>query len=184
MKNIAILGSTGSIGTSTMDVISRFPDKFFISGLSTYSNIDLLLKQVKISRPKAVCVVDTQKAKEFKRRVRRVGKMKVYEGEEGLCKLVKDIPIDMLVIGIAGSFALLPILSALDRSERIERLVLANKEALVMAGDIIIKRARHKKIKILPVDSEHSAIFRCIESKKHAEIKKIYLTSFFYPQTP
>ena len=173
MQRIAILGSTGSIGTSALDVISRFRDEFSVSALSTHSNIDLLLKQVKRFQPKAVSVVDAQKSKEFRKILRR-GKVKLYEGEEGLCSMLETETIDTLVVGIVGSSALLPILRALDS---IKRLALANKEALVMAGDIIMKKAKKKNVQILPVDSEHSAIFQCMASNNGSEIKKIYLTS-------
>ena len=172
MERIIVLGSTGSVGTSSLDVISRFPDGFSVSALSTYSNIELLSQQVKKFRPKAVCIVDIQKAEEFRERL-GWWKIKVYEGEKGLCSMVEDIRADTLVVGIVGSSALLPILTALDN---VKKLALANKEALVMAGDIIMKKARHRNVKILPVDSEHSAIFQCIELKNGSEIKRIYIT--------
>lgn len=172
MQRIAVLGSTGSIGTSALNVISRFPDRFNVSCLSTKSNIGLLLEQVESFKPEAVCVVDVNKAEEFRRRMRSE-KIKVYEGKEGLCRILKDIKIDTLMVGIVGSSALLPILSALNN---IKRIALANKEALVMAGDIIMKKAKSKGAKILPVDSEHSAIFQCMDSREVSEIKKIYLT--------
>lgn len=172
MQRIAVLGSTGSIGTSALDVISRFPDRFNVSCLSTNSNIGLLSQQIKDYKPEAVCVVDADKAKES-RKVMRREKIKVYEGDEGLCKMLKDIKIDTLIVAIVGSSALLPILSALDD---IKRIALANKEALVMAGDIIIEKAKSKGARILPVDSEHNAIFQCMESRDVSEIKRIYLT--------
>jgi 1-deoxy-D-xylulose-5-phosphate reductoisomerase len=172
MQKIALLGSTGSIGTSTLNVISRFPDRFNLVALSTNSNIDLLSLQARRFRPQAVCVVDTRKAGRFRGMMKK-GKMKLYEGEEGLQKMLEDIKIDALVVGIVGSSALLPILTSLDK---IKTLVLANKEALVIAGNIIIRKAKKMGVKILPVDSEHSAIFQCLESRRQSEIKKIYLT--------
>jgi 1-deoxy-D-xylulose-5-phosphate reductoisomerase len=109
---------------------------------------------------------------EFSRRLRQK-EIQVYCGEEGLCKMAKDIAVDTLVVGIVGSSALLPILKALPN---IKRLALANKEALVMAGDNIMREARKNSVKIVPVDSEHSAIFQCIESRANSSLKRIYLT--------
>lgn len=170
MQRIAILGSTGSIGKNALDVISRFPDRFNVVALSVYSNTDLLLRQVRKFKPRAVCVADRDKAVQLRK---KYGKVRVYEGEDGLCRMIEDIKIDTLVVGIVGSSALLPILTALSK---IKRIALANKEALVMAGDIIMKKARRNNVKILPVDSEHSAVFQCIASPDRSGIKKIYLT--------
>ncbi len=170
MQTLSVLGSTGSIGTSALDVISRFSNRFSVSALSTNSNIDLLLAQVKRFRPKAVCVVDVNRAKEFSKILS--AKVRVYAGEQGLCSMTADLKVDTLVVGIVGSSALLPILKALDN---IKRLALANKEALVMAGDIIMKKAAKRRVKILPVDSEHSAVFQCVDSGE-SDIKRIYLT--------
>ena len=167
MQRIAILGSTGSIGTNALRVAARFSDDFDIVALSTNSNIELLSEQTRRFRPKAVCVVDKDKARRFKKKVR------MYEGEDGLCRMVQDIKVDTLLVGIVGSSALLPILKAIPN---IKRLALANKEAIVMAGDIIMERAKKEKVKILPVDSEHSAIFQCMASNNTREIKNIFLT--------
>ena len=167
MQRVAILGSTGSIGTSALDVIARFSDDFEVIALSVNSNIGLLARQVKRFKPKAICVVNKDKARRFK------GRIKKYEGEEGLCRMVQEVKVDILIVGIVGSSALLPILSALPN---VKRIALANKEALVMAGDIIMKRAKRKGVKILPVDSEHNAIFQCIAPRDARQVKNIYLT--------
>ncbi len=167
MQRIAILGSTGSIGTNALRVVARFPDDFKVVALSTNSNIELVKEQTRRFKPEAVSIVDKEKARGFKGKARR------YEGEDGLCKMVQDIRVDMLLVGIVGSSALLPILKAMPN---IKRLALANKEALVMAGDIVMERARKKNVKILPIDSEHSAIFQCIMSNNTKEIKNIFLT--------
>ncbi len=173
MQKISILGSTGSIGTNALDIISRFPDKFRLSSVSAHSNIELLSQQVKKFNPKNVSVVDREKVNEFRKRFKDWN-IKIYEGKEGLCEMIKEDKIDSVIIGIVGSSALLPILTALDN---VKRVALANKEALVMAGDIIMKKAKKKNVQILPVDSEHSAIFQCMISNNGSEIKKIYLTS-------
>ncbi|MFH1854669.1 MAG: 1-deoxy-D-xylulose-5-phosphate reductoisomerase [Candidatus Omnitrophota bacterium] len=172
MQRIAILGSTGSIGISALNVISGLKDEFSVAALSTNYNISLLSQQVKIFKPQAVCIADKDKAVEFKRGFRR-GKLKVYAGEEGLCSMLKDVGIDTLLVGIVGSSALMPVLTGLDC---VKRIALANKEALVMAGDIIMEKARRKNVRIVPVDSEHSAVFQCLEAGRKSEIKNIYLT--------
>jgi len=170
MENIAVLGSTGSIGTSGLDVIARFSDRFRVSCLSVNSNIELLSEQVKRFRPDAVCICDAKKAKENRL---RWGGIKVYEGDEGLCSMLRSAKIDTALVGIVGSSALLPILAAL---EKVKKLALANKEALVMAGGIVMNRALKNNVKVVPVDSEHSAIFQCIEKDKRKNLKKIFLT--------
>jgi len=171
MQKVSVIGSTGSIGTSALDVVSRFPEKFTVDSLSTYSNAALLWQQVQRFRPKAVCIVNTKKAQEFRKRFKKE-RILLYEGEAGLLSMMKR-QIDTLVVGVVGSSALLPILTALSN---IKRLALANKEALVMAGDIIMQKARRNKVTVLPVDSEHNAIFQCIGSKDPSGIKNIYLT--------
>jgi 1-deoxy-D-xylulose-5-phosphate reductoisomerase len=170
MENIAVLGSTGSIGTSGLDVISKFPQRFKVSCLSVNSNIELLLEQVKKFKPEAVHIADRKKAWKFRKICRKV---KVYEGEDGLCGMLESIKIDTALIGIAGSSALLPIITLLDR---VKKMALANKEALVMAGNIIMNKAAANKVTVVPVDSEHSAIFQCIGKNNRKDLKKIFLT--------
>ncbi len=171
MQRVSVIGSTGSIGTSALDVVSRFPERFVIDSLSTHSNAGLLWQQAQRFKPKAVCIVNVKKAQEFRKRFEKQ-RIVFYEGASGLLSMMKR-QADTLVAGIVGSSALLPILTALPN---IKRLALANKEALVMAGDIIMQKARRNKVTVLPVDSEHSAIFQCVESRKLSELKNIYLT--------
>jgi 1-deoxy-D-xylulose-5-phosphate reductoisomerase len=172
MRKIIVLGSTGSIGTSALDVIARFPGRFKVSALSAYSNTELLLKQVEIFKPECVYAGDISKFSEFKKKLNNK-KTKVFTGEDGLCAMLERLKADILIMGVAGSSALLPLLKSFDS---VKKIALANKEALVMAGGIVMKKAKEKQVKILPVDSEHSAIFQCVDSRKVSEIKKIYLT--------
>ncbi|MFH1782412.1 MAG: 1-deoxy-D-xylulose-5-phosphate reductoisomerase [Candidatus Omnitrophota bacterium] len=172
MKNIAILGSTGSIGVNSLDVISKMKKRFNVRALSACSNIELLKKQIDAFHPKHVSVVNIQKAKEFKKRFNVKG-FRFYEGEEGLLKMLEGMTLDIIIVGIVGSGALKPVLASLGSTKR---LALANKEAIVMAGEIIKKRAKERNVEILPVDSEHNAIFQCLASAKQDEVKKIYLT--------
>jgi 1-deoxy-D-xylulose-5-phosphate reductoisomerase len=171
MEKIAVLGSTGSIGTSGLDVISRFPNRFKVSCLSVNSNIELLLKQVKEFKPDSVCIADIKKSREFKSKCRH--KVRVYEGEDGLCAMLENVKIDTVLMGIVGASALKPIITALGKARKI---ALANKEALVMAGNIIIDKARKNNVMIVPVDSEHSAIFQCMGKDNRKDLKRIFLT--------
>ncbi|MBU0759758.1 MAG: 1-deoxy-D-xylulose-5-phosphate reductoisomerase [Candidatus Omnitrophica bacterium] len=174
MQRAAVLGSTGSIGTSALDVISRLMGRFSVTALSTHSNIKLLSEQVKLFRPGAVSIIDKKKAAEF-RRYPASRKIRVYEGEEGQCLMLESAGIDIIVVGIVGSAALRPVLTGLNHAKR---LALANKESLVMAGGIVMEQAKRRKVKIIPVDSEHSAVFQCVDagSGRKSQIKNIYLT--------
>lgn len=174
MKRIAILGSTGSIGASTLDIVRRFPGRFCASGLSTHSNVDILFDQIKEFRPEFVCVKDSAKAKTLTSKLKGSLKVKVYTGEDGLEELVRQKRIDEVVVAISGSGALKPLLKAIDSGKDI---VLANKEALAMSGDIIMNKARLKKVSIKPVDSEQSAIWQCLEGQDSSKLKNIYLTA-------
>jgi len=167
MENIAVLGSTGSIGTSGLDVIAKFPDRFKVCALSTNTNVKLLKAQTERFKPEAVCIGG------IKGNNTGWGKARVYEGESGLLEMLKNLKIDTVLVGIVGSSALMPVLAALDR---VKKIALANKEALVMAGGLIMDKAAKNNVKIMPVDSEHSAIFQCIGSNNRKDLKKIFLT--------
>jgi len=164
MERIAVLGSTGSIGTSGLDVIAKFPDRFKVCALSANTNVKLLKAQVERFRPEAICITGPSP---------HIRGHKVYKGSDGLCRMIEDVKADTILIGIVGSSALLPILTALSK---VKKIALANKEALVMAGGIIINKAAKNKVAVVPVDSEHSAIFQCIGSGNRKDLKKIFLT--------
>lgn len=153
---------------NTLDVISRFPRRFKVSFLSTNTNVRLLGEQARKFKPEAVGIIDVNKVDGH-----RWGRMRVYGGEEGLCRAIEERSMDILVVAIVGARALLPILTGL---KKVKRIALANKEALVMAGNIIMEKARKHSVEIIPIDSEHSAIFQCIGTHKRSVIKKIYLT--------
>ncbi len=172
MKQIAILGSTGSVGQSTLDVIRRFPDKFKVSGLSTNSNIALLSQQIKEFKPRAVAVSDVKAALSLKSKLK--SKTKVLLGDDGLQEIIQDKQTDKIVLAISGSAALKPLLKAVENGKTI---ALANKEALVMAGPIIMRQARLGKAKIIPVDSEQSAIWQCLDGQEPQKLRNIYLTA-------
>lgn len=172
MKHIAILGSTGSIGENALEVARRFPDKFRVVALSADSNVDILSQQIKEFKPAHVCVGNSHAAKRLKKMISP--RCKIFTGEPGLEALVKISRIDSVLLAISGAAALLPLLKAIDSGKQI---ALANKEALVMAGPIITNLAAKKRIKIIPIDSEQSAIWQCLEGEDRGKLKNIYLTA-------
>lgn len=169
MKRVCILGSTGSMGTQTLDVISQFPDNFSVSGLSTHQNIGKLQEQIRQFKPSAVCVVDQKKANELSKTVG----IPVYSGAEGLNQLVELPPHHVVFNNIVGASGLVPTLHAMQHGKDI---ALANKETIVMAGQLVMQTAAECGVQILPVDSEHSAIFQCLNGFDASDIQRLILT--------
>lgn len=172
MKRIAILGSTGSIGTKALDVIENHPNDFCVAALASHSNVELLAEQAKRHRPKLVAIYDESKFGDLKNALSATGARAVC-GPSGIEKIAKCEGADLILIAIAGSAGLKPTLTAIESGKTV---ALANKEPLVMAGGIITARAIEKGTKIIPVDSEHSAIFQCLNGQNGSVVKKIYLT--------
>ena len=172
MKKIAILGATGSIGRKTLSVIEDFPDEFEVVGLTCETNIVLLEEQVRRFKPKVCACADKEKARELEARTQDTG-VKVLAGPEGLVEVATEASATMVVSALVGSCGLTPILAAIEAGKQI---ALATKEALVMAGRIITQRANDMGMKILPIDSEHSAIFQCLEGRSVADVRRIILT--------
>jgi len=172
MKNIAILGSTGSIGENTLNVVRKFPDKFKVVALSVNSDIDKLSKQIKEFKPACVCVNDAPRAFALSKLLKPA--IKIFAGSEGLNALVRNKEIDQVMFSISGIAALSPLIAAVEGGKDI---ALANKEALVSAGPIIMKLAAKYKAKIIPVDSEQSAIWQCLKNEDRRVLKNIYLTA-------
>lgn len=173
MKNIAVIGSTGSIGKSTLEVMRHLTDKFRIVALSTNSNTGILYQQIKLFHPAMICVRDVNAALNLRSRLSLKG-VKLFAGDRGLEEMIQSKLIDKIVLAISGSGALLPLLKAIDGGKDI---ALANKEALVIAGSIVMDRASKKKIKIIPIDSEQSAIWQCLDGQDKNKLKNIYLTA-------
>jgi 1-deoxy-D-xylulose-5-phosphate reductoisomerase len=173
MKNIAILGSTGSIGTQTLDVISQHPDKFKVTSLSCGRNIKLLEEQIRKFKPAFVSVYGEKEASELSNAIRDLD-VKIYYGMEGLLQVAKDSESDMLVTAIVGMLGIRPTLEAIRSGKDI---ALANKETLVCAGSIVMEEAKRNEIEIYPVDSEHSAIFQSLQGERENHISKIILTA-------
>ena len=180
-KNISILGSTGSIGTQALEVIENLKDARVI-GLSANSNIKLLEQQIRKYNPLIAAVPDEEKAKELAIAVKDTA-TQVVGGIDGLCAVAAHKECDIVITSIVGIAGLIPTMAALEEGKTI---ALANKETLVTAGDIVMKKAKEKRVSILPVDSEHSAIFQCIGSHRHSEIDRLIITASggsFYGKT-
>ena len=174
MKKISILGSTGSIGTQTLDVVRANKDKFEVVAISANSSIDLLLEQIKEFRPKYVAVYNENSAKKLKEMIPSNIKIEVLSGMEGL-KIISSLnEIDVLLTAIVGMIGLVPTLCAIRNGKDI---ALANKETLVCAGSLVMSESKKYGVNILPVDSEHSAIFQCLNGEQNKEIEKIILTA-------
>lgn len=172
-KNIAILGSTGSIGTQALDVIRANTDKFAVEVLTGNGNADLLIKQALEFNPNVVVIADESKYS-FVKDALQPHDIKVYAGNKAIADVVQMDSIDMVLAAIVGYAGLASTLSAITAGKQI---ALANKETLVVAGDIVTQLAKEKGVNLYPVDSEHSAIFQCLAGEFHNPIEKIYLTA-------
>ncbi|MCT4606760.1 MAG: 1-deoxy-D-xylulose-5-phosphate reductoisomerase [Marinisporobacter sp.] len=173
MKNISILGSTGSIGTQTLDVVRNNKEKFNVVGLSVNNNIDLLEEQINEFHPVAVAVMNEEKALELKKRTKHM-KTEVFQGLEGLVTIATLSETELVVTSVVGMIGLIPTIEAIKCKKTI---ALANKETLVTAGEIVMEEARKNGVLILPVDSEHSAIFQSLMGYTLKDIGRILLTA-------
>ncbi len=171
-KRIAILGSTGSIGTQSLEVIEQNRDKFEVEVLTANNNVDLLIIQAKKFQPNVVVIANEDKYKYVSGALKNEP-IKVYAGNDALNQVVQMDTIDLVLTAMVGYSGLIPTYNAIKAGKNI---ALANKETLVVAGEIITKIAYEKKVEILPVDSEHSAIFQCLVGEFMNPIEKIYLT--------
>lgn len=172
MKKISVLGSTGSIGTQTLSIVRDNKD-IKIEGIAAYSNIDLLYEQIIEFMPSFACVFDKNKAAELKRRVQGI-KCEIYSGMEGL-NIIASLPsVNTVVTALVGMIGIEPTIAAITAGKDI---ALANKETLVCAGHIIMPLAKKHNVQILPVDSEHSAIFQCLQGNEKNKIHQLLLTA-------
>ncbi|MGZ3647648.1 MAG: 1-deoxy-D-xylulose-5-phosphate reductoisomerase [Syntrophales bacterium] len=174
MKNISILGSTGSIGVNTLDVIWNNPTKFRVVALAAHKNVGLLAEQIERFKPKVVSVIDEKHAAKLKKIIKAAGRTEILHGAGGYRDVACIREADMVVSAMVGSAGLIPTMEAIEAGKDI---ALANKEVMVMAGSLVVERAREKGVNILPVDSEHSAIFQCITGHSGSEIRRIILTA-------
>ncbi|MGP8200615.1 MAG: 1-deoxy-D-xylulose-5-phosphate reductoisomerase [Limisphaerales bacterium] len=172
MKNVVLLGSTGSIGTSTVKVAEDLPDQIRLLGLAAGNNGELLLKQTLRHRPEAISISDPAKAQELQGTLGV--STRVFSGAEGLLKLATLPGADIVLIAIVGTAGLQPALAAIRAGKDI---AVASKEILVMAGEIVMREAQKNGVRILAVDSEHSAIFQCLDGKPTESVRALWLTA-------
>ena len=172
-RNLSILGATGSIGRNTLQIVDRFPDRFSVKALSARSNMTLLAGQIERYRPVRVAVGDERCADDLSALLPPDLAVDIVWGESGLCRIAALDDVDMVVTAVVGAAGLLPTLAAIDAGKDI---ALANKETLVMAGQVVMKRAAAEGVRILPVDSEHSAIFQCLAGNRKKDVDRILLT--------
>lgn len=170
-KKLSVLGSTGSIGVSTLQVVERFPERFEIIGLAAGQNRALLEEQIERFHPKVVSLASEDAARDTRK---KMPGLEVLSGIEGLIRVSTLPEIDMVVSALVGALGLIPTISAIRAGKDI---ALANKEALVMAGGVVMKEATDMEVKILPVDSEHSAIFQCLHGHRYEDIRRLIITA-------
>ena len=172
IRNVVLLGSTGSIGTSTIKVAEDLPDRVRLVGLAAGNNAQLLLDQTRKHRPQFISISEPAKARELRQVLN--GKTEVLCGAEGLLKLATLPGADIVLIAIVGTAGLQPALAAIRAGKDI---AVASKEILVMAGEIVMNEARKHGVRVLAVDSEHSAIFQCLEGKSSSSVRRLWLTA-------
>ena len=172
-QTVAILGSTGSIGTQTLDVIDRHSELFEVYALTAHSNIDLLVEQAKRYRPEVVAIADERHYKTLREALDGLP-VKVFAGADSICQIAAMSPIDTVVTAMVGYSGLLPTVRAIEAGKKI---ALANKETLVVAGELVTDLALRNRVDIIPIDSEHSAIFQCLVGENENSVEKLILTA-------
>ena len=172
-KRIAILGSTGSIGTQTLDIISQFPDRFEVYALTANNNVQLLAEQARKFQPEIVCIANEQHYAKLKASLADLP-VKVYAGADAIAQMVSMESIDAVLASMVGYAGLKPTIEAIKAGKQI---ALANKETLVVAGELICELSKKYHSQILPVDSEHSAIFQCLSGEGDNPVEKLLLTA-------
>ena len=173
MKTIVILGSTGSIGTNTLDIVDRFPEEFRVAGLTAGSNDEKLEEQIRRFKPRVVALSDTFAAARIRQRCANLP-IEILEGEEGLIQVASAPEAELVISAIVGGAGLIPTLAAIRSGKQI---ALANKEPMVMAGKLMQEEAHRHGVRIFPVDSEHSAIFQSLEGHRKEDVRRLILTA-------
>ena len=173
MKSISILGSTGSVGVTTLDVVSRFPERFRVIAMAAGQNLDLLLEQIKRFQPELVSVATPELARDLRTRLADA-KIDIMYGTDGAIAVATHRDAQFVMSAIVGAIGLRPTLAAAKAGKDVG---FANKETLVVAGEIMTRAVRDSGSKLLPVDSEHNAIFQCLEGRQRANLKRIILTA-------
>ena len=169
MKRLTILGSTGSIGTQTLDVVRQNRDKFEVVAISANRSVDLLLEQIIEFKPKYAVLYEKESAEKLKGMIPKDIEIEILDSIDGLVKISTIDEVDIVLTALVGMIGLIPTMKAIEHKKDI---ALANKETLVTAGEIVMKAAEENNVKILPVDSEHSAIFQCLNGENKKEVNK------------
>src|SRR5215467_13949918 len=176
MKRLALIGSTGSIGKSTLSVVEHLSDRFSIFALTANSTVDLLAEQVRVFKPKVVGIADSKFVDDFRRNciAKSVPVPEVVTGRDGLTQIATAGEVDILVSAAVGAAGLWPTYAAVAAGKNV---TLANKEAMVLAGELLRKTAKQSGATIIPIDSEHSAIDQCLRSGNRMEVRRLILTA-------
>jgi 1-deoxy-D-xylulose-5-phosphate reductoisomerase len=174
MKNLSILGATGSIGRNALNIVEMFPQHFSIKVLAAKTNTDLLAAQINQFAPRLAVVIDAESAQQLKQTLGAGTKTEILYGDEGYRAAASYDGVDIVLTAVVGAAGLKPTLAAIEAGKTI---ALANKETLVMAGDIVTRAAARKGVQILPVDSEHSAIYQCLQGHRKSDLAQILLTA-------
>ncbi|MED1794437.1 1-deoxy-D-xylulose-5-phosphate reductoisomerase [Brevibacillus nitrificans] len=174
MKQIALLGSTGSVGTSTLDVVEQHPGEFSVVAMAAGTNVDLLARQVKKFQPELVSVAHAEAAVALAERLGGSAMPEIVYGAEGLEQVARHESANFVMTAVVGSVGVSPTLAAIEAGKTIG---LANKETLVSAGPVVMKAAKEKGVAIIPVDSEHSAVFQCLQGERREDVSRIILTA-------
>ena len=174
MKKLSILGATGSIGRNTVSIVKMFPERFQVCALAAKNNIDVLAEQIESVHPDLAVVIDESSAKQLRARLSPGSQTEIIFGSNAYRVAASLEQVDQVVVAMVGAAGLAPTLAGIEAGKDI---ALANKETLVMAGEIVMKKAADAGVRILPVDSEHSAIFQCMEGHRRKDLDKIILTA-------
>ena len=173
MKTIAVVGSTGSIGQNVLEIVRTHPDRFRVAALAARRNTEILLKQAREFRPEVVAVYESDRLREIKPSLRKLG-IRAVGGNEGLLAVSTLTSVEQVVFALVGALGLGPILEAIRAGKN---LAIANKEPLVMAGELLMREAKKKGVELLPIDSEHSGLWQCLEGRAPSSVRKLILTS-------
>jgi len=174
MKHLSVIGSTGSIGCNTLKIVGMFPDRFRVQALAAGNNIELLSRQIQEFRPAMAVVIDERAAGKLSALLPKGVSTQILTGPSGYQAAAALEGVDQVVVAVVGAAGLIPTLSGIDAGKDI---ALANKETLVMAGEIVMARVAEAGVQLLPIDSEHSAIFQCLNGHRYDDLNKIHLTA-------
>ena len=174
MKRLSIVGSTGSIGRNALSIVRMFPERFSVKALAAKRNLTLLSEQIRVFQPEVAAVFDEAGRRELKTLLPADCRTRILQGEDGYAAAAAWESADLTLTAVVGAAGLLPTLAAIDAGKTI---ALANKETLVMAGAVVTRRAAERGVSILPVDSEHSAIFQCLQGQRREDVDRILLTA-------